>query len=396
MMRKLFSKKKENMHTGDHHSVHSYESLVDLVETSSITRLEAARQYFQDLDPEVSIQIYRDRLMKGSIMLAIGIITIKRMKETDKHESLGYLPPSAAHMDRILKNHAYFNSSVPFICNVDAFPSTHFDAVNLYKLLPYTERYGNNSLGILPLNIPKTNRKFIDLAMHKSKYHKETLDYTFCLLSAAVLNPRYVLLLEEDTIAHEDFPDVLQHLIQFRLNSLLDQHRKEFGYLKLYFPLKWQGFAFEFTKLVDLFSYTVLGTAVVSLGYYLTVFKSASFQNLNSLLSIAFCVTLITCLLIGRQNIIELRRLSKHFYRLQSLEGCCTQAMLYPPSTIQPLSEHLVSSASNKHTDLAILDFMYSHSLRTLQVEPNLFFHTGLYTSLELGHKHPEEFIFHE
>ncbi|KAI8787788.1 transmembrane protein 246 [Biomphalaria glabrata] len=375
--------------------VHSYESLFDQVEAATDGRLRAAKQYFQTQNPELSSRIYSDRLSQGNILFAIGIITIKRTKETESHESLGYLPPSVAHMDSILKSHRFFNTSLPFICNVDAFPSTHFDAVDLYKFVPYTERFGNNSLGIPALTIPKTNTRFIDLTTHSSKYSKESFDYAFCLLSAAALNPRFILLLEEDTIPHKDFPSVIEHLITFRLNLPLD-HKHDFGFLKLYFPSKWQGFGFEFIKILDLLCCCILVTAVAGVYHYLRSFRSATLPGLNSVLLSAFLVTLLTCLLVGRQNINELRRLSKHFYRLQSSEGCCTQAMVYQPSIVSSMAEYLVNPLSNKHTDLAIWDFSYRNSIRTLQVEPNLFFHTGLYTTLDQVQKHPEEFIFHQ
>ena len=98
---------------------------------------------------------------------------------------------------------------------------------------------------------------------------------------------------------------------------------------------------------------------------------------------------------VGRQNINELRRFSVYTYRVLQSDGCCTQAMLYPISSVEPLSHHLVSTFPHIHTDLAIMNYARNQDLPYIQVEPNLFHHTGLITTLQADPKHPEEFIFH-
>ncbi|CAL1526167.1 unnamed protein product [Lymnaea stagnalis] len=374
--------------------LHTQDSLFDVVDSANNIRLASAKKYFQNLDENSSLQLYKDRLSQGGIMFAVGIITVKRTKETKQHESLGYLLQSTSFMDSMLKGNAFFNSSVPFICNVDVFPQAHFDAVNLYPFMPYTERFGSNSLGIADVKIPNSSNLFRDFMNHQSRYHKETFDYTFCLLTAASLNPQFILLIEDDAIPQRDFPTVLEHLINFRLN-LTSHGSQNFGFLKLYFPFKWQGFGFELNKIVDLLSLSVIGASIGCVVFHLSSYRHASSHTKRSVFVYGFLVTLITCWMIGRQNIIELRRISRHLYRLQSSEGCCTQAMLYPLSVVKPLGQFLAHKHRNHHTDLTIIDFISHNSMPTLQVEPNLFYHIGLYTTLDMGQKNPEEFIFH-
>ncbi|XP_005105999.1 post-GPI attachment to proteins factor 4 [Aplysia californica] len=382
--------------------MHNYNTLFKQVQEASRLRSHVSQKYFQSLERTPKPNIYQERMKKGNVTIAVGLITVKRSNKETEHlppGTLDYLMQSASLVDHIMRHHAFFQTSVPFICNVDTFPESHKTAEKLYKFLPYTERYGLNSFGIGPLTFPGSKKLYQDVQSHVSRYHKETYDYAFCLQSAASLHPQYVILLEDDVLPHKDLPYVLEHMIHSRLNLTKSDHYKNgIAYLKMYYPAKWQGYATEWTRVFDLLSVSAVGAAVVLLISFILPAKLKSKIMCNEswkTFLISFLMVMLTCWLLGRQNINEFRRISKHLYRLQQSEGCCTQAMLYPIDVVAPLTQHLVTVSPHTHTDLAIMDYAAQGTLPALQIEPSLFFHVGLITSLNQRQKHPEEFIFH-
>ncbi|BFZ11504.1 hypothetical protein BsWGS_14543 [Bradybaena similaris] len=369
--------------------IHSYDSLAKQVETEKDARSVKAKRYFSSIKSQESVSLYNSRLHKN-LTFVVGIITVQRNKEGTTHGSYGYLLQSASLLDQMLKMHPLFNNSVPFVCNVDARPQNHQDAVSIYQFMPYTERYGLNSLGLAPVMIPDTNMSFAGQVYHPSKYRKESIDYAFCLLSAAALKPQFVILVEEDALAHKDFPLVLEHLLETRLKS----SNQKFAFLKLFFPAKWQGFGFEVIRVLDLASMSVVGGSILALVYlFYKIIQRQSCYRLSRIFLAGCLITMVSCWLIGRQGVNELRRVSKHFYRLQTSEGCCTQAMLYPIYVVYNLSRYMTSNVVSYRTDLAIFDFASLARLRTYQVEPSLFLHVGFHSTLPSPQKHPEEFI---
>ncbi|KAK3787082.1 hypothetical protein RRG08_018597 [Elysia crispata] len=374
--------------------------------------MRESSEYFKGLDSQISTALYKERLLSGNIKFVIGVITVKRKYKKSSHsKSPSYLLHSMALIDKTVKWSKYFDSSVPFICNVDLNPNDHKDALNLYAYLPYSERYGNNSFNAPLLTLPNSDSTFKSWTKHASKYNKETVDYSFCLRTAAYLKPNFVILIEDDTIPHIDFPTILEHMIESRLKSL-----PKYAYLKLYFPPKWQGFAAELSTIFDLALWASIMACIVSLcllllskcglrfshdvlmidfsKYYLSLQCISKIPLKNKAFISLYLVCLITIWLLGRQNVEALRRLWRYFYRLEQANGCCTQAQLYPIDVVEALSEYLLSVPVTTHTDLAISDFAAERDLPAWQVEPNLFFHNGLITSLNGGQKHPEEFMF--
>ena len=392
-------------------TLHDYDLLYERVESLATENVREATIYFKNLDAQSSKALYRERLQSGNTQFAIGIITVKRKnKKAPQSKSPNYLLHTMALMDKAMKESEYLHSSLPFICNVELEPHNHTDAVDLYTYLPYTERYGNNSLNVPPLTFPKTETTFKSWTKHTSKYNKETFDYAFCLLTAAYLKPKFVILIEDDTIPHKDFPTILEHMIESRLKN----HPK-FAYLKLYFPPKWQGFAAELPTLFDLVLWgfvmscficvclLLLNKCSFSLGFGRFKIFSKHYYSLPCNLRISanfksflflYLICLLSIWLLGRQNVEAFRRFWRYSYRLQKADGCCTQAQMYPIEFVEALSEYLLSVSVSAHTDLAITDFAAEQSLPTWQVEPNLFFHNGLITSLNGKQKHPEEFMF--
>ncbi|KAK7505534.1 hypothetical protein BaRGS_00003279 [Batillaria attramentaria] len=423
------------------------------------------------------------------VSVAVGIITIRR-QNSNSSEDVGYVMQTAAVLHDLIKRSpagTIFADSIVFVCNVDRNPEHHTDAVFLKKHFDFVERYGVTSFGASELKKQRTPgstfpyRETDDRNVHD----RERYDYMFCLQAARDLDPQFVLLMEDDAVPHADMPNVIQHVLQrlsapgsqlstpelrlsasrrlnLRARSLLrnppatwtDTHQSvehsrnvssppallstNFVFIKLYYPLRWQGFAFEMTRMLDLLSVSVvlsvLLAAVVRIArrllpvnFYRTLSRKLVFQrNLAQSLPLAAVVkishtllpanfyralsstllfqryqvqtlvlfSMLVCLLIGRQNLNEFRRFSRFFYRLQPSPGCCTQAMLYPNDVIPDLITWLSRCRSGTHVDLCIADFVEQYSLPAYSLEPNLVRHIGLVTTLQLRNKDPEEILF--
>ena len=87
--------------------------------------------------------------------------------------------------------------------------------------------------------------------------------------------------------------------------------------------------------------------------------------------------------------------MTAQFYSLNIAPGCCTPAMFYQKWVIPDLLKYLSVANTKYHTDIAIHSFITSQNLTAYQIEPNLFVHIGMYTSIHVNtRKDPQEFIF--
>lgn len=359
-------------------------------------RLKEAKQYFKRLDTKISKDFYSKNNELG-LDLVIAIVTVNR-QSSDGYE-LGYLTQTVAMMDKLVKLDKFFRHKVLFICNVDRKPDSHSEANSLASYLPFVNRYGNHSFPFRELT-NEVRSHYYKTANHYSKYEKETVDYRFCLETANSLNPEYVLLMEDDTLPYDNIFEVLKYNIDNRVHHVNENGKvmqSPFAYIKLYYPQRWQGYANEILRLTELFSVTCFGAGLFLLIYFVCCIKFRNSGQYTAIFISGAIYTLILVSLIGRQNMMELRRLSKYLYTFRSSPGCCTQAMLYPKQIIPKLLNYLggVQTTDKFHTDIAIYNFVKSTNIPAYQIEPNLFHHIGMYTSLNSkGPKKAEEFIF--
>ncbi|XP_076435350.1 uncharacterized protein LOC143275259 [Babylonia areolata] len=350
---------------------------------------------------------------KKRVKLAIAIITVRRRYS----HSLGYVIQSAAALHSLSRQRRHgdlFEDSFLFVCNVDAKPESHTDAVFLEKYIPVIKRYGTNdnssssshfpSFSSSGMKIPGVMMMMENVSyhtlVHENVFDKERVDYMFCLQSALLLvRPEHVLVVEDDAVALPDMPSVVQHALD-RL-SAPSNCSPGFVYLKLYFPLYWQGFAFELIPVLDLVCMSAVlsplvaccfrGARVVVAGGRRRRWYS---QRGGGFLYIAV-LSAVACLLVGRQNLNELRRVSESFYRLRSSPRCCTPAVLYPSGVVPSLLAWLARCGPQQHVDLCLAQFLDHTGLPGYGIEPNLFVHVGTVTSLVMGNKDPEEVLFY-
>ena len=347
-------------------------------------RLEKAQRYFDKVQANRSIEgIASLPMIPHDPALVVCIISARRASVNSARP--GYLIQTAAVMDQLIKRDTHFPRTVFFVCNVDKQPTGNGDAVELQTFIHFVRKHGENSL----------NRTFKRFDNFVSKNHvqsrgKETEDYIFCLNVSHSFGAPYILMLEDDVLPYKN----VFHVLDFTLSSRnLRPFGRKFSFVKLHYPERWQGFAFEIDRLLELISISAIGGAIV---YSILVPCSRhhisnsvkSFYMIFGSLATMLCVSLI-----GRQFLMDMRRMHPQLFKFAPAAHCCTPAMLYNNDVIPQLIPYLMDH-SQKNKDLAVYDFTEEASLPGYQIEPNLFRHIGLYTSLGDGHKPPEEFLF--
>ena len=363
---------------------HRIKNSKEYADSLNTERLLTAKSYFNRLDQNDSLNFYINQ-GSGKVDIIFVIVTVKRQHND---LNLGYFLQTASAMDRILKKDVAFGKSQLMVCNVDKNPQLHDGANRAAHFIPtinkmdYVKHHNTTS------NIARQN--MYRQTAFSNKYEKETIDYLFCLETASLKNSTYIALIEDDAYPMDTFIEVVKFIIDYRIQT----DNKDFVFLKLFYPLKWQGFAFELTRILEIIAIGSVGSGISVLMY--CCYNRRRLKN--SVLYIYFISVaiyfILLALVVSRQNVLELRRFSKHFYTLKKSPGCCTPAMLYYQPEIRDLVNFLQSDMSNQHIDLSLSKYVDISHKNAFQIEPNLFYHLGLYTSLAGGEKKPEEFIF--
>lgn len=355
-------------------------------------RLEGAYEYFKKLDNRTSQEFYKGKSI-GRPDMVVCIVTVSRSWQTSK---TGYLIQTAAATDKIIKMDAYFPNTLLFVCNVDREPKNHIDAVFLQNYIPYVQKNGTNFW----------NKPFpvANVTMHNKikRRGQELADYTFCLNTSMTWGSPYILMLEDDVVPYENIFRVLhftmtQHKFIHSSHLAEDDSSKkhEFAFLKLYYPERWQGYANELDRIVELISIGILGGGLF---YGILSLTARCFRKEISYVARWFyyvlgsLITIFVACLSGRQNVMDVRRLSPQLFKFGPTPACCTPAMLYSSHIIPDLMNYLLHH-SEVNKDLAINDFIVTRNIPGYMLEPNLVRHIGMFTSLESAHKSPYEFV---
>lgn len=340
------------------------------VSDSNTLRLEEATQYFKSRRPADSIKHYK-REFKGQVDIVIAIVTVKR--KSRQTFSTGYLIQTSAALDKIVRTHNTSFNVTLFICNTETKDSDHSEANFVSAYIPMVTKHSDQS----------------ERNANVTVLQKETKDYIYCLSTARMLTPRYILMVEDDSVPNENFLEVIQQ-------SLTQIGERKFAFLKLFYPPKWQGFALEISRVLELLCFGAIGGSFFLVFHHTCQLHRHWKRSLYVQYIVGFLFTVTVIYLIGRQNIMTFRSRSRHFHSLHPSPACCTPAMLYPLETVPTLVDFLNNSQqldSDVGLDLQINEFTQTFDLPGYQIEPNLFRHIGMISSLSKPIKHPEEFL---
>ncbi|KAL3873631.1 hypothetical protein ACJMK2_036726 [Sinanodonta woodiana] len=383
-----------------YNKLHKSETLIQIASNLNEQRLQSAKKYFENLDGTASLNLYNSSAENHQLDLVICIVTNDRSSVQLGAIQPGYALQAAARMDELAKGDMLFRRKFLIICSVDHHPGNNIDATFLKTYIPYVERFGSSNL---PTHINISHLYAFgsrDSSIPYGIYIKESVDYAFCLNVTYAFDSKFVLMLEDDVIPHKD----LFHVLRFNIdrNILHSSHfvdeggSRKLAFIKLFYPERWQGYAFELDRIVELLSVGAVGSPILILFHILLSKEKLKYSLLFFYFVSGFILMTIIASIVGRQNINELRRVSPQLFIFRDTPGCCTPAVLYPTSIIPRLTGYLTAFQDNSvHKDIIINKFIQSNNIPGYLLEPNLFKHIGMFTSLKQGYKDPAEFIFH-
>ena len=93
---------------------------------------------------------------------------------------------------------------------------------------------------------------------------------------------------------------------------------------------------------------------------------------------------ILLALAVGRQNLMGLRRISKHLHSFVPAPSCCPPANLYSYSGATAMLSSLAGKVSDngRAKDVLLDEFLTECDCKAVYVEPNIFKHIGQYSSL--------------
>lgn len=315
--------------------------------------------------------------------LAITIVTVSRVTTFGTNTfDPKYLTQTVASFLELLNKTNFVNISLS-VCNVDLQPNRHTEMTSLPKWLPIYQRFQPP--------FKTTHLKYGDLL------NKEKDDYVFCLDQLLSSKASNLMLVEDDALPMDNLFAVLTKLLHSERHMDLSNSKSyldDVAYIKLYHPERLIGFLnFSFTRLFELLAAALILTS----GFMLFgKWRDSSFSSDNKI-SVPYVIAVyIYCLLvlifIGRCNILEFRRLiSNSLFYVTPAPSCCTPAMLFPRKGALKVSTYLKTVTCKKGfaKDSALDALVKEHGLDTRLVEPNLFRHIGLFSSLRQGFVSP-------
>ena len=274
-----------------------------------------------------------------------------------------------------LGNHSFGAQSYSVhisVCNVDHDIASYEEAKLMESVTPFVNRF------------PKR---------HRSKLHvleKEKQDYVFCLNHSLQLNPRYVLLVEDDAFPLDNLFPVLFHTIQSKLDSHIARGdfyagpSKKIAFVKFFHPERLQSyFKGDLYRPLQLIALSVILSSGVVL-IYSSIFtdRKQSIYITWALWTFYFMTVLVA---IGHPNVAQLRTFfAPYLYSVRPAPSCCTPGMLFPTNTAVSVINYMQSKeCSNGYGKDSVLDDLQRDlELNALFVEPNVFQHIGMYSTL--------------
>ena len=344
------------------------EKVKQIIVKDNDERLYRARQVFEDKSPRMVVREGGDSTFDVAVDVVIGVITVKRDHDDI---STGYLTQVMARLREIIHE----NTQV-FICDTYAGPGLHNEAKQLSMYFKTYNRFPDGSL----------NHRNISL------YIKEKQDYQFCLALAERYNADYTIILQDDAL-----PDkmLFSHLDKV-LKRRLPHHENDIshlGFIKLFYPERWQGFGNDYHSLVELAGWGLLSHACF---LHIRFFTKCKFSTKS--LCLSFFYGVFIALSVGRQFLLELRRLSSDLFIIREAPMCCMPAHLYTKASVSVFARELETRLrkapeSTRPLDIVIDQILQKNKLTALLVEPNLVHHIGFVSTLKGVSKNPKNFL---
>ena len=299
------------------------------------------RLYLKE-QPKRNENIKFENSNKDSCQLSIGIITLSR--ENDPSEQPHYLLQSVAALIKLINNLDQTKFKIQLsVCNVDHYPEKHIDM-----------HYINEWLTVFQPDAKERKT-------YKNRYEKELLDYGFCMKHLLQQNSSYVLVLEDDAIAHPELFTVMQR--ELFENEKCELKREKFYNL---FNIKLQ------THFWDL---NYIRTSGIEVG------KILELVSLALCLDMAIVIVCETCTSwhSSCHSSPVLRYVFGTTHELSNAPTGSTVAVLYPRAGAEAAVQYLSSFTCDAQCpiDMVIDKLARKHWKQLLLIDPPLFTHIG-------------------
>lgn len=302
----------------------------------------------------------------GLVDVMIVVVTSRRVVGS---RPLGYLTRTIAALSRVARSSSWPATTQLFICDVNAGPAPHIEADRIRQYFHVRVRFPNTSVSSAILD----------------PFEKEKQDYAFCLQEALRFREKYVLIVEDDAVAQDNLFGVLSHILRTTTHP--------WSHLKLHYPERWQGFSADIKTVLELtsiFGIThVIWTAILYIGW-----REQRKRFRHSVTGGVLVVLL--ALSVGRQHLIGLKQTSSHLYSLGPDPACCSPAILYDAEFARWLVPYLaneVRCSSTYPLDMALNSLVNRLQWPGFRVEPNLFRHIGLISTMKGYSRYIEDFV---
>lgn len=362
-------------------------------------RIKRAEELIKNLDPVETKLLYEQHEDRCCPRFAIGVITTRRGQSGNSKDSPRpmYLTQVMARLHEVLDAENAFPKTAVFMCNVDPYVKAHKEFLALSTLFPHRSKYYGNSFILI------------------DKHEKEKQDYNYCLREALKFQPEYVLLVEDDALPHLDFYQVLEHILQTRLETVVKagepvQNREEWMWLKLNFPDNLSFFERNWYFALEWIALSLFLSGALTLSFHIVHQCKSGKESEESatrhgawlylVFAFSFLLVFICLLILERPYFTYLRGYSKYFYTLGPGTSCCTPAVLFPAGQVPYVIGYLrhIRCSRWNPLDFALEDYRIQRGLRQYLISPNLFRHIGMYSSLRANYnqKDASKYLFLE
>ena len=313
---------------------------------------------------------------------SIVIITTRRLADDNDRSGIGYLTRVLAHLHLATNRTNLFNINV-LICDVNSDIAVHIEAYKFSQYFKTIHRFYDND----------TNQRISHSI--KDPFHREGLDYSFCLSHALKdSNAKYITVLEDDAVPVRN----MIWNLEFHLFP-----RSDWYYAKTYYPPQWSGFTYDCSSIFSLLYIgciagiihtTIMLISLVIICHatnYKLKRKLREIKIHSILFTHGFIFSVVVALVMGRINVN--RVLGDSIQVTEHAPDCCTPMVVYTRRAAIDVVNLLKTKrcTSTNAVDLVISKFAENKS--TLLMQPNQVTHIGYLSTIKGFTTIPDYFV---
>lgn len=361
-------------------------------------RYKTAVEYFNIVTPKEIQGLFQkfQPKHKGTVDIAIAILTVPRHyhnPKTKQEYRPHYFVQAVSRLFSLLQkqqNVDFKYSLTISICNSASRNIRSHDYNHHQSIINRLQNY------LTVFNIAKEQKTSKD-NFKENLYDLSKQKYASCMEHTLnKWNPKYLLILEDDVLVHDDFFQVLGYTVQYYLEkhpegiTYTNFSNQEISCIKFHHPNHLLGYlGLERERIPELIGLSSLLATIFTYCYIKRVHTEASHREIKKIWMILLTYFIVILLLVERSTVQQFRYLfSPYLYSMTPAPSCCTQANLYTSKFARNLVHHLkeVRCSAKFGYDSAIEIFSLSKGFKMYLLQPNSVTHIGMYSSLTPSH----------